>query len=613
MLKKLLLPTILILLAYGFWISPDFKVVSAGVAVFLLGMIFLEQGFKAFTGGILEKILHFSTNKMWKSLTFGIVSTSLLQSSSLVSVIAISFLSAGLIGLSQGIGIIFGANLGTTTGAWLVAAFGLKVNIGSYAMPFLVFGLVFLFDKNKALQGIGNVFIGVGLLFLGIHYMKEGFEAFRASVDLSQYAMTGTLGLLFYTLIGIVATVVMQSSHATLILIITALASHQVSYENSLAVAIGANVGTTITAILGALSANIQGKRLAAAHLVFNVSTGAIALLFIEQMVWVVSHLSNVIGIDSNNYTLQLALFHTVFNTIGIVVLLPFLGHLVKMLINWLPDIRGNGVSISTEGKAIHRAKFLNEISLNYPETAIQAMVKESVHLFQNAYQIVSLGVFVRALDIKKTKELKELLNLETELVTVSIDELYQRYIKGIYADILRYGSQIEAGLSVEQSTQVFSLKLACRKIVDAIKDIKHLHKNLANYVKSDDEVVREQYDLLRLRVIIILKQIYELRLLSDADELTTKTDLIKLAIAKQDIGSNGTLEQLIRKHRIDPLVASSLINDSGYVHSICNNLVDSVIGIFRRATGDIILAEQEMELDQDELMAILKKHKGSR
>ncbi|MDA9982234.1 Na/Pi symporter, partial [Gammaproteobacteria bacterium] len=109
MLKKVLLPSIFIILAYGFWVSPDFKEIAAGVSIFLFGMLFLEEGFKAFTGGVLERLLKNSTNKLWKSLSFGIVTTTIMQSSSLVSVITISFISAGLITLVAGIGIIFGA------------------------------------------------------------------------------------------------------------------------------------------------------------------------------------------------------------------------------------------------------------------------------------------------------------------------------------------------------------------------------------------------------------------------------------------------------------------------------------------------------------------------
>ncbi|MEN8303419.1 MAG: Na/Pi symporter, partial [Campylobacterota bacterium] len=127
MLRRIFLPSILLVLGYGFWISPDFKEISAGVAIFLFGMLSLEEGFRAFSGGALEKILQKSTDKLYKSIGFGVAATTVMQSSSLVSVLTISFLGAGLIGLAQGIGIIFGANIGTTTGAWLVAGFGLKV------------------------------------------------------------------------------------------------------------------------------------------------------------------------------------------------------------------------------------------------------------------------------------------------------------------------------------------------------------------------------------------------------------------------------------------------------------------------------------------------------
>ncbi len=155
MLRKIILPSIFLILAYGFWISPNFNQIAAGVAIFLFGMLSLEQGFRSFTGGILEKILRTSTSKLWKSLSFGIVTTTIMQSSSLVSVITISFLSAGLITLAAGIGIIFGANLGTTTGAWLVAGFGLKVSISAYAMPLLVFGVILILQRSRPLRGIG--------------------------------------------------------------------------------------------------------------------------------------------------------------------------------------------------------------------------------------------------------------------------------------------------------------------------------------------------------------------------------------------------------------------------------------------------------------------------
>jgi phosphate:Na+ symporter len=208
MIKKLVFPSSLLLIAYALWFSPDFNQIAAGVAIFLFGMLFLEQGFQGFTGGTLEKILRASTNKRWKSLMFGMLSTTVMQSSSLVTVITISFLSVGILDLAAGIGIIFGANLGTTTGAWLIAGLGLKVKIATYAMPMLIFGIFLVFQKSKPLKAIGSILAGMGFLFLGIHYMKEGFDAFRDTINLAEYALTGARGLFVFTLIGIGMTVV---------------------------------------------------------------------------------------------------------------------------------------------------------------------------------------------------------------------------------------------------------------------------------------------------------------------------------------------------------------------------------------------------------------------
>ena len=167
MLKNSILIIAILLLSYGFWISPDFKTIISGIAIFLFGMLSLQQGFRSFTGGVLAKVLRAITDSLAKRLCFGVISTMMMQSSSLLSVLVISFISAGLLDLASGIGIIFGANLGTTTGAWLVAGFGIKVNISAYAMPMLVFGVLLVLQKSKNLQGIGYILTGIGFLFLG--------------------------------------------------------------------------------------------------------------------------------------------------------------------------------------------------------------------------------------------------------------------------------------------------------------------------------------------------------------------------------------------------------------------------------------------------------------
>ena len=304
MIKKSVFYTFLIVLAVLLYFNPNFKTISAGIAILLFGMIMLEEGFRVFTKGPLQNILKRATDKLYKSITVGAVVTGLIQSSSLVSVITISFISAGLISLSEGLGLIFGANIGTTATAWLVAGFGLKIKISALAMPMLVFGIIFSFQKKDSLKGIGNVLAGLGFFFLGIHYMKEGFDVFKQYIDLTEYAVPGFLGVIIYTGIGVVITTVLQSSSATLALILTALSAGQIEYENALALAIGANIGTTITAILGSLSSNIAGRRLAGAHLIFNVTTGLVALAFIFPLARLVNSLSEWLNIAVTDLSL---------------------------------------------------------------------------------------------------------------------------------------------------------------------------------------------------------------------------------------------------------------------------------------------------------------------
>ena len=191
MIRKFFFLVFLTLLAIILFFNPNFKTIAAGVAILLFGMIMLEEGFKVFTKGPLQNILKKATDKLYKSISLGALVTAFIQSSSLVSVITISFISAGLISLAGGIGLIFGANIGTTATAWLVAGFGLKIKISALAMPMLIFGIIFSFQKKPSVKGIGNILAGLGFFFLGIYYMKEGFDVFKEYIDLTQYAVSG--------------------------------------------------------------------------------------------------------------------------------------------------------------------------------------------------------------------------------------------------------------------------------------------------------------------------------------------------------------------------------------------------------------------------------------
>ena len=429
MLKRILFLCFLVVVAVILFFNPNFKTILAGVSILLFGMIMLEEGFKVFTKGPLQNILKGVTDKLYKSLTAGAFVTALIQSSSLVSVITISFISAGLISLSGGLGLIFGANIGTTATAWLVAGFGLKIKISALAMPVLIFGLIFSFQKKKSLKGIGNVLAGLGFFFLGIHYMKEGFDVFKDFIDLTQFAVTGFLGALLYTGLGILITTILQSSSATLALILTALAAQQIEYENALALAIGANVGTTITAILGSLGSNIAGKRLAGGHLVFNVVTGFVALVLIFPLARLVNVIADLVNIAPTDYSLKLAIFHTIFNVMGVLIMIPFISKLEKLLIRVFKE---------KINKDIDEPKYLNKAVLEFPSSAVTALFKESKYLYQNAiFKIVAHGLNIHRADIKSDLKIKKIIKKSTDPMEIDVEEMYYKKVKTIYSEIL--------------------------------------------------------------------------------------------------------------------------------------------------------------------------------
>jgi phosphate:Na+ symporter len=592
-LRKVLLPSIMLVLAYGFWISPDFKEISAGVAIFLFGMLALEEGFRAFTGGVLEKILKKSTNRMWKSLTFGFTAATVMQSSSLVSVITISFLSVGLIGLVEGLGIVFGANVGTTTGAWLIAGFGLKVKISAYAMPMLVFGIILIFQKSKSLKGVGYILTGLGFLFLGIHHMKEGFEAFQNSIDLTAYAMDGLAGILVFTLIGIIATIIMQSSHATLVLIITALSVQQLTYENALALAIGANVGTTITAVLGALSSNIEGKRLALADVLFKVTAGIVFIALMQPIMGLVDGIASVIGLAEDNYTMKLAVFHTVFNVAGVIIMVPLINPLIGLVTSMFKS--------SPDKYA--QPKYLNESSLEFGDTALEALRKETARIYVKATDVIAKGLSLDREDILSNTKLKKVIKEHGRAVAYDIDNVYEHEIKSLCSAILDYTNRLSGEPSIAR--QVSRIRMANQSILIALKDVKHLQKNMLQYIDSDNPHISSEYNRLRQRIAKVMRRLEEI----NSKEETSSTSILSLDALKLTLEKNMSLlherlDKVIRDGHISAEMAISLMNDSNYTYSIIHNLI--------QVNHNYLKSEEGVETEAEHMIALNKEEIGS-
>ena len=301
-----------------------------GIGLFLLGMGLMTDGLKLAAGPALERILAYSTQTRLRGLASGVLVTALVQSSSAVTVAAIGFVNAGLLTLGQSMWVLFGANVGTTMTGWLVALVGLKFKIEVLALPLIGVGMALrLSGEGKRRGALGQALAGFGVLFLGIDMLKEAFSGLSADFALPEGE--GVRDTLAQVLIGIVLTVLMQSSSASLTIALTAAQGGLLTAQGAAAVVIGANVGTTVTALIASIGATPNAKRAAAAHILFNVLTGAVALALLPWLVPAIGAAGEALELGSAPAA-KLALFHTVFNLLGVALVWPIAGRMAEFL-----------------------------------------------------------------------------------------------------------------------------------------------------------------------------------------------------------------------------------------------------------------------------------------
>ncbi|ANE32917.1 Na+/Pi-cotransporter [Campylobacter hyointestinalis] len=569
-MNKILFFLFLLVLCALMYISKSFLVISFGVCIFLYAMIVLENSFSMFAG--IESFLKKATSSKISSFNFGLLTTAIMQSSGLVSVLAISFLSAGLISLISGLAIIYGANLGTVTGAWLVAGLGLKVDIASYAMPLIVVGMLFIFNKSDKIKGCGYFLFSIGLLFLGIAYMKSGFDNIKDTIDLSKYAMSGVSGLLVYTLIGLIMTVVMQSSHATLTLAITALGANQITYENSVAIAIGSNVGSTIMAIIGSFNANSEGKKLTVAHVIFNVTSAIITLIFINFFIFITDETAKIAGVRDDDYTIKLAIFHTYFNVTGVLLFYP-LANLMEKLLNKF---------IKSEHKRskVDTAYYLNEDSAQFSDSATEVLVKEVKHLYSNASSIIAKSISISKEDINSPLSPEEVIRSRQQPIKMDFDKLYNNRFKEIYSQIIDFAVLASSNSKKEDMGKFMDLRRVALLLAEALKDIKNSQPNVYKFITSNNPYIKTEYDKLRIKLLKSLRIMAKMANLKDDYDL--KTELKELKEIYNDYSNDElALDTLLGGKKISNTMATSLMNDTALIQGVTKKLLKIVEIIF--------------------------------
>lgn len=305
---------------------------SGGIGLFLLGMALMTDSIKAMAGDSLRQWLTRFTGSPLKAMFSGIGFTMIVQSSTATTLATIGFVSAGVLSFAQAIGVIIGANIGTTSTGWMVAFLGLKFSVTAFALPMIGIGAMLKLLGKNTLSLLGMSLAGFGLLFLGIDFLQDAMAGFANQVTLSHWSNNDLTTRLVLVAVGLIMTILLQSSTAAIVATMAALSSHAIDLPQALALVIGQNVGTVATAVLASVGATVSAKRTAAVHVIFNVITAVMAFfVLLPFTLWIATH----IALDN---TIIIAAFHTAFSLMGAVIFMPLTHQLQLAIERLLPE-----------------------------------------------------------------------------------------------------------------------------------------------------------------------------------------------------------------------------------------------------------------------------------
>ncbi|MBL1147006.1 MAG: Na/Pi cotransporter family protein [Pseudomonadota bacterium] len=355
-----------------------------GIGIFLLAISLLTRGLKSAGSEFLRRMMAKWTKTPLHGLGLGLGVTAILQSSSATTVIVLGLVNAAILTIGQAIWVIMGSNIGTTLTGWIVTVVGLDFDIKPFALPLIGIGMLAqVFIKSPRADAFALALTGFGLFFLGIDILKDAFAGYADQINLQDINGKGGFYLIMMFLVGFAATVATQSSSAAVALILTGTAGGLIGLPEGAAMVIGANLGTSTTAVLVVIGAEPDARRAASAHVLFNLITGIVALAILPLMLKFIAEITQALDLPASD-TVSLALFHTVFNVMGVMLLSPF----VPMLTRFLER------SFMSAEEEEGRPRYLDDTTLHIPAMALDALVRELGRL-QNIAARAALAVIV--------------------------------------------------------------------------------------------------------------------------------------------------------------------------------------------------------------------------
>ena len=371
------------------------------LGLFLFGMKTMSEGLEKFAGARLRNILAAMTKNRVMGVLTGILITALIQSSSATTVMVVSFVNAGLMTLAQSIGVIMGANIGTTVTAWIISAVGFKVNIAAFAIPLLACGLPLIFSGKSNRKSMGEFIFGFSFLFMGLSYLQQAATdmnmGYYVATMLAHIPCDSFFTIVLFVIVGAIVTMIVQASAATMAITLMLFDMHipGFGFEQAAALAMGQNIGTTITAFMASLTANTQARRAALAHMFFNVFGVVVVLIFFYPACNAVSwFVTDVLGSNANDL-FKLSAFHTAFNILNTLLLIGFVHQIEQFVCKVLP--------MKDNQEEEYRLKFISAGMLSIAELSILEAKKE-INSFADRCQRM-FGIVADLLHIEKDEE----------------------------------------------------------------------------------------------------------------------------------------------------------------------------------------------------------------
>ena len=453
------------------------------LALFLYGLKIMSEGLQKVAGDRLRNILAAMTKNRVMGVFTGILITAVIQSSSATTVMVVSFVNAGLMTLAQSIGVIMGANVGTTVTAWIISAIGFKMNIALFALPMLAIGLPLIFSGKSSRKSWGEVIFGFSFLFMGLSYLQQSAEAMNmgewVANGLAHFGSESSfLTIIVFVIVGALVTMVVQASAATMAITLMLFDMHipGFGFEQAAALAMGQNIGTTITANLAALTANTQARRAAMAHLLFNVFGVVVVLAMFRPFCNATSWLVTDVMHQEANDLFKLSMFHTAFNVFNVLLLIWFVKAIERIVCVILP---------MRESEEEYRLRFISRGLLSTAELSILEARKE-IHLFAERTR----RMFGMVRDLLHTEKDDDFNTLFSRI------EKYENISDSMELEIANYLNKVSEGrLSSESKLQIRSMLREVTEIESIGDSCYNLARTISRRRSTNQEFSERQYE----------------------------------------------------------------------------------------------------------------------